>query len=430
MALQEDPTKSFGSTSYFRNKDDERKAVNAVRQEERQKRIATQLLRRNMKKAMRKGEDGGRFIQSAKAAELDIFGRTGLGEEASQAMARARFDVNQNFDAAAKAKAQLEAGVGPDGKPVLDANGKPVVGQQIAPQQTTPQQVGNVASAQPAVSNTQPQNKTPKPTAPDWARDVENDRTFGKGFFDDPANLARIQGMTRAEAYDMLRKEQAAKFMAGATARGETLKNKEIAEDAAVLGKAMFDQQIKFNNEVDSKVNETIAEAGKSLVKKSIKLPDGTFVDGLSTTDLNALRDAKEIASIVNNIDTTDKGGLTPEYVNNLITGLQERNTNPFFTYENVKGKAKIVKAGDTNGKLSSYKSEERVAYDNLVKQGNNYNSPLRTNARNQVVTEAKAKEQRANELRLKQEQYRQQRQLDLQAMSTTAAMFGLIGNP
>jgi hypothetical protein len=202
MALQQDSEKTFGSTSYFQNKDGERKAVNNIRQEERQKRIATQLLRRNMKKAMRKGEDGGRFVQTANAAGLDVFTRTGLGEEASQAMDRARFTANENFNAASQAKAQLEAGLG---------------NKQNQAAGAIPQQAQAQANAgqTPAMANALP-NKTAKPVAPDWAKDVVNDRTFKDVDFTDPSVNAKFQGMTRAEAYDMLRKEQAARFMAGA----------------------------------------------------------------------------------------------------------------------------------------------------------------------------------------------------------------------
>ena len=53
MAIQQDPSKSFGSTSYFQNKDEQRRVVNDMRREQRNKRIAQQGLTRNIKRAIR-----------------------------------------------------------------------------------------------------------------------------------------------------------------------------------------------------------------------------------------------------------------------------------------------------------------------------------------------------------------------------------------
>lgn len=235
MALQQDSTKSFGSTSYFQNKDDERKAVNSIRQEERQKRIATQLLRRNMKKAMRRGEDGSNYIQSAKLAGLDVFTRTGLGEEASQAMDRARFTANENFNAAAQAKAQLETGLG---------NKQNQAAGAIPPQAQSQANAGQT----PAMANALP-NKSAKPTAPDWAKDVADDKTFPKGFFENEKNLQKIQGKSRAEVYDMLRKAEAARFMSGAKAK--TTAQEPLTEQQVLREKlnAMYANPDKFNQQ-------------------------------------------------------------------------------------------------------------------------------------------------------------------------------------
>lgn len=225
MALQEDPTKTFGSTSYFKNKDDQRKAVNETRQTERQKRIATQLLRRNMKKSMRAGGDGGNFMQTAKLDKLDIFGSNGLGEEAGAAMARARYDVDQNFQAAAKAKAQRGAGMGNAGQtPAINtgattpAGSTPQTGVIPPANVTPPPPVSGQATTQTADSKS-------VLTRPDWADEVVNDRTFKDVDFNDPETLAKIQGKSRAEVYDMLMKAKASRLMSGASEKGKAGKS-------------------------------------------------------------------------------------------------------------------------------------------------------------------------------------------------------------
>lgn len=230
MALQEDPTKTFGSTSYFKNKDDQRKAVNETRQAERQKRIATQLLRRNMKKSMRAGGDGGNFMQAAKLGKLDIFGSNGLGEEAGAAMARARYDVDQNFQAAAKAKAQRDAGVG-------NAGQTPVANVGTPPQPGTTVPTGNIPPASvtqpPPVYNQDSEKVDPKMSRedqikslrPDWADEVKYDRTFKNVDFNDPETLTLINGKSRVEVYDMLMKAKASRLMSGASEKGKAGKS-------------------------------------------------------------------------------------------------------------------------------------------------------------------------------------------------------------
>lgn len=262
MALQEDPTKTFGSTSYFKNKDDQRKAVNETRQTERQKRIATQLLRRNMKKSMRAGGDGGNFMQTAKLNNLDIFGSNGLGEEAGAAMARARYDVNQNFETATKAKAQRDAGMGNAGQtPAINTGA-------TTPTASTPQTgvvpPANVTPPPPVSGQATTQTADSKPvlTRPDWADEVANDRTF-KDINNKPIDLARFQGKTRAEAYDILRKEQAANFMSKFNNAGKDLAASE-KEYLATLEKQNFaDQNSGMDAQTVANLNAVFADPEK-----------------------------------------------------------------------------------------------------------------------------------------------------------------------
>ena len=263
MALQEDPTKTFGSTSYFKNKDDQRKAVNETRQAERQKRIATQLLRRNMKKSMRAGGDGGNFMQAAKLGKLDIFGSNGLGEEAGAAMARARYDVDQNFQTAAKAKAQRDAGMGNAGQtPAINTGATTQTGSTpqtgvVLPSDTTPP---------PPVSSqvtTQPTGSQSVLTRPDWADEVKNDRTFKDVDFNSPSDLARFQGKTRAEAYDMLIKEQAASFMSGASKAGKQLAASEKEYLASLEKQDFADQDSGIDAQTVANLNAVFADPEK-----------------------------------------------------------------------------------------------------------------------------------------------------------------------
>ena len=268
MALQEDPTKTFGSTSYFKNKDDQRKAVNETRQTERQKRIATQLLRRNMKKSMRAGGDGGNFMQAAKLGNLDIFGSNGLGEEAGAAMARARYDVDQNFQAAAKAKAQRDAGMGNAGQTPVATVGTP-------PQPGTTVPTGNIPPASvtqpPPVYNQDSEKVDPKMSRedqikslrPDWADEVKYDRTFKNVDFNDPGTLALINGKSRVEVYDMLMKAKAENFMAGASKAGKQLAASEKEYLASLEKQNFADQNSGMDAQTVANFNAVFADPEK-----------------------------------------------------------------------------------------------------------------------------------------------------------------------
>jgi hypothetical protein len=438
MSLQQDPSKSFGSSSYFKNKDQQRQQVNVMRQSERQKRITTQLLRRNMKQAMRRGEDGGRFIQAAEAADLDIFGRTGLGEEASVAMERARYDADQNFNAASRAKAQQDS---------------KTKGSNIKPDEKTNPADGKTAgtvdggTATPAGDTAIPEATKPATgipfkstlSRPDWADDVKNDRTFRGVNFDDPGTLAKIQGKTRGEVYDMLRKAQATRFMAGANEEGDKLRNKlrdkELNNQATARAADFYTKQ----GQVDSKVESALNDAQKALASK-----DGV----LSKGDYNSFRDALEIADSIKpddknllpiigalNTKMLEQGFPSPDasyysmtteekyadFQKRSAMGSSTKGTDVPYNYVIVDGKVAVKRNPE-------YVSKEYKVFEELNKQSKDYNSPLLTNARNQVITEAETKKQRLNELALEGEKYRAQRRESLQQRSVNADMLPTIG--
>jgi hypothetical protein len=434
MSLQQDPSKSFGSSSYFKNKDQQRQQVNAMRQSERQKRITTQLLRRNMKQAMRRGEDGGRFIQAAEAADLDIFGRTGLGEEASVAMERARYDADQNFNAAKKAKTQQDnklekSGVKPDSAtkptddkttPSTDGKTTPATGTAATPETTTPPAVGPNKSVL---------------TRPDWANDVKNDSTFRDVNFDDPGTLAKIQGKTRGEVYDMLRKAQAARFMAEKTNEGIELKNKEVAKESAALGQQMVRGQMEFNKQVDSKTQSALNDAEQSLGffnKRSNQLDNDRFFDAREIA--KSLKPDQKIVDVFNN-KLSEQGFPSPDadyysmtteekyadFQRRSAMDSSEKVDKTPFKYKIVDGKVVVDRD-------PFYQSKESKVFEELQTQSKDYNSPLQTNARNQVLAEAAAKKQRLNELALLGETYRAQRRESLQQRSINANMLPTIG--
>ena len=442
MSLQQDPSKSFGSSSYFKNKDQQRQQVNAMRQSERQKRITTQLLRRNMKQAMRRGEDGGRFIQAADAADLDIFGRTGLGEEASVAMERARYDVDQNFNAAQRAKAQQDNKLGKgnvkpdsatkptddkttpstDGKTTPSTDGKttPATGTAATPETTTPPAVGS--------------NK-PVLTRPDWADDVKNDSTFRDVNFNDPAILAKIQGKTRGEVYDMLRKAQAARFMAEKTNEGIELKNKEVAKESAALGQQMVRGQMEFNKQVDSKVQSALNDAEQPLGffnKRSNQLDNDRFFEAREIA--KSLKPDQKIVDVFNN-KLSEQGFPSPDANYYSMTTEEQyadfKRRSAMDSSEQVDKtpyKYKIVEGKVVVDRDPFYQSKESKVFEELQTQSKDYNSPLQTNARDQVLAEAAAKKQRLNELALQRETYREQRRQSLQQQSINANMLPTIG--
>ena len=431
MALQEDPTKTFGSTSYFKNKDDQRKAVNETRQTERQKRIATQLLRRNMKKSMRAGGDGGNFMQTAKLNNLDIFGSNGLGEEAGAAMARARYDVDQNFQAAAKAKAQRDAGMGNAGQtPAINigattpAGSTPQTGVIPPANATSPPPVSGQATTQTADSKS-------VSTRPDWADEVKNDRTF-KDVNNKPIDLARFQGKTRAEAYDILRKEQAASFMSGASEKGKEMKAQEAAQQEAAIKLAAEAQAKKEKGIFDKKVKDKVDAA----IKNAQRIFDSSGlldVSGMSKADTDAYNSALNTTKLLNDrVNRTsnsslDFAGITrtefakrllpsqyngPEFqtpsadyysmsLDQQVADYQKRSNAYDSGVSTTTGTAKqyeyeILDNGEIKVVLNpNYKSKESETLQQLKSESQDPNSTLMKNTGNLVLAEAKAKKER-----------------------------------
>jgi len=401
MALQEDPTKNFGSTSYFKNKDDQRKAVNETRQAERQKRIATQLLRRNMKKSMRAGGDGGNFMQAAKLGKLDIFGSNGLGEEAGAAMARARYTVDQNFQTAARAKAQQEAGMG-------NAGQTPAINTGATTQTSSTPQAG----VDPTSDTTLP---PPVPsqvaTRPDWADEVENDKTFKKVNFDNPETLARFQGKTRAEAYDMLRKDQAANFMSRANKAGASM----IADEKAAIKLAAEAQAKKekgiFDSKVKDKVDTAIGNAQSIFDSSGLS---SSF--GMSKADTDAYNSALNTAELLNK--QTNKNSILPttysgpefqtpsaDYYSMSLeeqVADYEKRSNDYVsgasttTAGDKQYEYKIIDNGEIKVVLNpNYKLKESGTLQQLKFESQDPDSTLMKNTRNLVLAEAKAEKER-----------------------------------
>jgi hypothetical protein len=458
MALQEDPTKTFGSTSYFKNKDDQRKAVNETRQAERQKRIATQLLRRNMKKSMRAGGDGGNFMQAAKLGKLDIFGSNGLGEEAGAAMRRARYDVDQNFQAAAKAKAMEESKKGNAGQTPAINTGAPMQADSIT--QTGDTTPANTTPPPPVSSQvaTQPADSKSVLTRPDWADEVKNDRTFKDVDFNDPGTLAKIQGKSRAEVYDMLMKAKASSFMSGASRAGASM----IADEEAAIKLAAEAQAKKEKGIFDSKVKDKVDTAIMNSAAGLDRDPDGGILrtSKADTASYNfALEQATMINKLANNLSeenfqfmgTTREKFLQKAAQNNPVTNeyqtpsadyysmsledqvadLQKRNKDydsgnspPIGTVKQYE--YKLSDNGEIVVELNpNYKSKEAETYEQLKFESQDGASTLMKNTRDLVLAEDKAKQQRLDKLALDRAQYQEQRIRDQQAKAAASTMFG-----
>lgn len=482
MPLQEDINKSFGTSNYFDNKDQMRNEINDFIRNQRGKNSAQNAIARNLRRGLRarigtaENNATGELVKTAKLLGIDDpLAGGGLGMEAGQARKFAEFTLNRNFEEERRKNQELEA----------RTKGIPVAGQQNAGAQPV---IGANSVLRPeTVANAQQGQQKSILTKPDWAKDVENDRTFPKGFFDDAANLARIQGMSRAEVADMLNKARVARFMSGATARGNALKEEELTKSRLAEYDQIVQRQNEFNSQVDSKVNDALNQAGKSLVKKSIKLPDGGFVSGLSEADLQSIRNAQEIAKAMNNDNLNARfaqdianenlmsaergilatGELPPSdfYIDskglqksrdqerqalvkklNQELSMQARGfESPSANYYSMTTEEKLADFQRRNNESKSnqaldvfdplgkknksdipyqyvykdgivsvvpnkkYKSTEYKTYQNLSEQSGKYNSPLRTNARNQVISEAQAKQQREAQLTQQREQYRQQ---------------------
>jgi hypothetical protein len=308
--------------------------------------------------------------------------------------------------------------------------------------------IDTVLTATPTGDATTPETKKPTTgiasksalTRPDWADDVKNDRTFKNVNFDDPETLKKIQGKTRGEVYDMLRKAQAERFMAEANEEGDKLRDKlrdkELNNQAAARAADFYTKQ----GQVDSKVESALSDAEKSL--------DSPFSD-ISGVDYDSFINAKEIARLITpyggkdllniavglNAKLDEQGFASPDadyysmtteekYADfqkrSAMDSSQKGSYAPYF-YKIVNGEVSVERN-------PLYVSKEAKVLEDLNKQKDDYNSPLNTNARNQVLAEASAKKERLNELALLRETYRAQRRESLQQRSVNADMLPTIG--
>lgn len=412
MPLQEDINKSFGTSNYFDNKDQMRNEINDFIRNQRGKNSAQNAIARNLRRGLRarigtaENNATGELVKTAKLLGIDDpLAGGGLGMEAGQARKFAEFTLNRNFEEERRKNQELEART--KGIPVAgqqNAGAQPVIGANSV---LRPEAVASAQQAQ-----NQPQAQA-NPTIPDWANDVANDKTFPKGFFDDPKNLARIQGKSRAEVADMLNKARVARFMSGATKRGDTLRNEEYAKEAAALGKRMFDQQIEFNSQVEGIVKSKIDNARNRIYAEPFQTSSGLVVENLGEADINQLRDAEEIAVAINRMSNSKAVSQRIEKLQPIIDEWnntkfnrskdQLNNSDVLYRFEMQDGQV-VVRPNN----LTYQKSE----YENLVdleKQSKNYKSKLQMDARNQVISEAQVKQQREAQLTQQREQYRQQ---------------------
>lgn len=406
MALQQDPSKSFDSSSYFKNKDQQRQQVNAMRQSERQKRITTQLLRRNMKQAMRRGEDGGRFIQAAEAADLDIFGRTGLGEEASVAMERARYDADQNFNAAQRAKSQRdaklgEAGAKPDGK-VNPVDGKATTPTDGKTTSATGSATAPDASVPPVTSELSREDQI-KALRPDWADEVKNDRTFKVLNFEDPLTLESIKGKSRGEVYDMLRKQQAAKLMAEYDDRGKTL----------ALGEENILSQRKYAANIAAEKEMKIKQGFENFAKEQAF---AQTPEGIRQNDLKKFNDAERTLYAANLASKKPEFEKFEKYV-------KDPNSAPNSTYASDQLAAYNKLVGKVNNIDANYEADttkrkqatldSQVSYEKFKEKWDEFNSSddaekinkgYKTYKQERAVDELKQKDIEAKKLKKEME--------------------------
>jgi hypothetical protein len=264
MALQEDPSKYFGSVDYFRNKDEQRRTVNDMRREERNKRIIQQGLTRNIKKAIREGKDPRGFISAAEELGLNAAGGGGLGQEASQRDAELRARAASLFEGVQAQKSKAEGTIGgvptPSGGIVSPT---PAINQEATqkPQGTATTSEGKTIPAIPFVGPPAPnaqQSQVVASTKPAWWDDVQNDRTF-KPFKED---WSRFAGKTREEARQMIMSQKARNAMRGFDRAGQQLvvDEKQVALDrknSAILGAIDKDEETQKRIEQSLLANKT-----------------------------------------------------------------------------------------------------------------------------------------------------------------------------
>jgi hypothetical protein len=242
MALQQDPSKSFGSTSYFQNKDEQRRVVNDMRREQRNKRIAQQGLTRNIKRAIRKGENPNAYIDAAKQMSLDPLGGGGFGPEAAQRDAALRAKAATGFEEVSQQRQKSDKAVGNKKENIEEESPTSAVGSvgssSASSSDTT--EASNVEGVDAGVDS----NVSNKPKEPEWfTGDVKKDTTFRGVDLTNP----RFIGKTREEARQMIMSQKAANDMRYFDSRGEA--NAKVRDDAynqmisGVTAKANIDKK-------------------------------------------------------------------------------------------------------------------------------------------------------------------------------------------
>lgn len=347
--FQKDPKKNFGTSNYFRDKDNMRNAVNELRQEDRQKRIITSQLRRNIKKSLREGKSPAAFIDSAKALKIDPLKGGGLGMEASRANSLFEGQAIKMFEDQQKAQLEREQKLGQVTPTAGGQAGATPAAQMVAPVTSqagiatvkpnepnqftasfTPMQdsfAGGGVMASPTtelgkmadeakvnlgfdskefrlgLNKAIGQAKTPQEIAelrrvakdsgisdeafsrqvdqwnkklnpnqvakPDWAKDVEKDKTF-KG-----QDMSRFIGMTREEARKKVMEEKVNSFM--------QQKNKE--------GAAL----IKQEQDTIKAENQIAAEARKTELDRVKQIEDARTQGLQDTFGTRSLEDAVKV---------------------------------------------------------------------------------------------------------------------------------------
>lgn len=260
---QEDPSKYFGSVDYFRNKDEQRRTVNDMRREERNKRIMQQGLTRNIKKAIRKGKDPSGFINAAKGLGIDAAGGGGIGQEASQRDAELRARAASLFEGVQAQKSKAEGTIGgvptPSGGMVSPT---PAINQPATqkPQGTATTSEGKTIPAIPFVGPPAPnaqQSQAVAPTKPSWADEVKDDRTFNNVDLTDP----RFAGKTREEARQMVMSQKAQNAMRRFNQAGKQLAMDEKQAALDLRNSAIVDA-IDRDQATQKRIEQTMLQGG------------------------------------------------------------------------------------------------------------------------------------------------------------------------
>jgi hypothetical protein len=353
MAIQQDPSKSFGSTSYFQNKDEQRRVVNDMRREQRNKRIAQQGLTRNIKRAIRKGENPNAYIDAAKQMGLDPLGGGGLGPEASQRDAALRAKAASLFEEASQLRKKSDSTVSKQG--VATPSGGTVSESPAV----NPANV-DAASAQPVepvatgvISN--------KPKEPEWfTGDVKKDTTF-RGV---DLTESRFIGKTREEARQMVMSDKANKAMAQFDKDGQALAQKE--KDAAfAVEKQELDRQGAIASE---QVKQMDIDKRTKAALNPENIANQKNESMRINQDANALFDRFDsnlntLTNVVGGLDKlNDKASERPA----RLADIQNRATNEIQTnesriFDEAKAQIAIDRQKDSEAQIQR---NQKVNYD------------------------------------------------------------------